>query len=263
MFVQESVITGCVGGRPQTSAVTSQSNSSQVRFVPNPTWKRFLDVGLIVLSTPIWLPLMLLIALGVRLLSKGPVLFRQERIGHRGQSFLCLKFRSMRCNADTRSHKEHLQELMNSDAPMVKLDQHNDPRLIPLGHVLRASGMDELPQLFNVIRGDMSLVGPRPCTAYEYEHYEPWQQQRFAVLPGLTGLWQVTGKNKTTFDQMIRLDIHYGRHLSFRRDAVILLKTFGVIGGQIAEIFSNRIKKAQSLLSKNDTHHEEDQETTH
>lgn len=263
MFVQESVLTGCVDGRPQTSAVISQSDSPQVRYFPNPAWKRVLDVGSIVISAPIWLPLMLLIALGVRLLSKGPVLFRQERIGHRGRSFLCLKFRSMRCDADIQAHKEHLQQLMNSDSPMVKLDQRNDPRLIPLGHVLRASGMDELPQLFNVLRGDMSLVGPRPCTSYEYEHYEPWQKQRFAVLPGLTGLWQVTGKNKTTFDQMVRLDVHYGRHLSFRSDLLILLKTFRVIGGQVAEIFSNRIKKAQPLLSKNDTHHEEDQNTTH
>jgi lipopolysaccharide/colanic/teichoic acid biosynthesis glycosyltransferase len=227
--------------------------------VSNPKWKRFLDLALIVILSPLWLPLMAVLAIGIKLVSKGPVFFRQERIGRLGRTFLCLKFRSMRCDAEIQSHKEHLRQLMQSDKPMVKLDQRNDPRLIPLGQLLRASALDELPQLFNVLRGEMSLVGPRPCTVYEYEQYQAWQRERFAVLPGMTGLWQVTGKNKTTFDQMVRLDIRYGRHLSFRRDAWILLATFRVVADQISEVLSNRVKKAQSLLSKNDPDHEKDQ----
>jgi lipopolysaccharide/colanic/teichoic acid biosynthesis glycosyltransferase len=227
--------------------------------VSNPKWKRFLDLALIVILSPLWLPLMAVLAIGIKLVSKGPVFFRQERIGRLGRTFLCLKFRSMRCDAEIQSHKEHLRQLMQSDKPMVKLDQRNDPRLIPLGQLLRASALDELPQLFNVLRGEMSLVGPRPCTVYEYEQYQAWQRERFAVLPGMTGLWQVTGKNKTTFDQMVRLDIRYGRHLSFRRDAWILLATFRVVADQISEVLSNRVKKAQSLLSKNDPDYEKDQ----
>jgi lipopolysaccharide/colanic/teichoic acid biosynthesis glycosyltransferase len=203
-----------------------------------------MDLGLIIVLLPIWLPVMVLIAIGIKLVSNGPVLFRQERIGRKGQIFHCLKFRSMRCDADVALHKEHLRQLMSSDTPMVKLDRKNDPRLIPWGRILRASGLDELPQLFNVLTGDMSLVGPRPCTPYEYEQYQAWHKERFEVYPGLTGLWQVTGKNKTTFDQMIRLDIWYGKNLSFRRDLGILLRTFWVVGAQIYESVSNKCKTA-------------------
>ncbi len=148
---------------------------------------------------------------------------------------MCLKFRSMYCNADTKLHKEHLSYLMKSGQPMVKLDKGRDPRVIPFGQVLRASGLDELPQIFNVLRGEMSLVGPRPCTVYEYEAYSPWHKQRLAAVPGLTGLWQVSGKNRTTFEQMVQLDIEYGRNLSLGRDLRILARTFGVLSGQIMD----------------------------
>lgn len=178
---------------------------------------------------------MLLIAVWIKLVSRGPVIFRQERVGYRGHRFLCLKFRSMLFNADVRLHKEHLSQLMKSDEPMTKLDRGADPRLIPLGSILRASGLDELPQIFNVMRGEMSLIGPRPCTLYEYEAYQPWHKQRFGTLPGLTGLWQVCGKNRTTFEEMIRLDIRYGRELSFKRDLWILAKTVGVLMTQVLE----------------------------
>jgi len=178
---------------------------------------------------------MLLISIGIKVVSKGPVLFRQERIGYEGKKFLCYKFRSMRCDADIRLHKEHLRQLMDSGTPMVKLDQRNDPRLIPLGSLFRASGLDELPQIFNVVRGEMSLVGPRPCTSYEYEQYQPWQKVRFTVLPGLTGLWQVTGKNSTTFEQMVQLDVLYGKHLSLKQDLGILARTFQVVIKQLVK----------------------------
>src|SRR3569833_1628329 len=113
----------------------------------------------------------------------------------------------MRVNAETSSHQNHLKQLINSNAPMIKMDLKGDPRIISCGAFLCSSGLDELPQLINVLKGEMSLVGPRPCTRYEYEQFEPWHKQRFRALPGLTGLWQVSGKNKTTFSQMISLDI--------------------------------------------------------
>ena len=257
MFVQEPAITGCVSDESQTIARSFDTEVLVSRPSRLPVWKRFLDLFLILILIPIWLPVMLLVGLGIKLVSPGPIFFRQERIGHRGRPFLCLKFRSMRCDADVGVHKKYLEDLMKSDAPMVKLDSSNDPRLIPLGNILRASGLDELPQLFNVIRGEMSLVGPRPCTSYEFEQYESWHKERFTSLPGLTGLWQVTGKNRTTFDQMIRLDIRYARRLSPGQDLWILLKTFGVVVGQVEEAFSKRMTKAQTLLSKNGTRNEE------
>jgi lipopolysaccharide/colanic/teichoic acid biosynthesis glycosyltransferase len=191
---------------------------------------------------------MLVIAAGISLASRGPLIFRQERVGYRGRLFMCLKFRSMRCDADVRVHKEHLSQIMKSGAPMIKLDRADDPRLIPYGDLLRASGLDELPQIFNVLKGDMSLVGPRPCTSYEYDQYLPWQKERFEVLPGLTGLWQVTGKNKTTFDEMVRLDIQYRRELSVACDVAILSRTFGVLLQQVGESSARRIEKARTLL---------------
>jgi len=234
MWVQESAITGCSHGENRLSSGTSPVTTLPAG-VSVPLWKRVLDVGLIVVTFPLWIPLMLLISIGIKVVSKGPVLFRQERIGYEGKKFLCYKFRSMRCDADIRLHKEHLRQLMDSGTPMVKLDQRNDPRLIPLGSLFRASGLDELPQIFNVVRGEMSLVGPRPCTSYEYEQYQPWQKVRFTVLPGLTGLWQVTGKNSTTFEQMVQLDVLYGKHLSLKQDLGILARTFQVVIKQLVK----------------------------
>jgi lipopolysaccharide/colanic/teichoic acid biosynthesis glycosyltransferase len=108
---------------------------------------------------------------------------------------------------------------------MTKLDAIKDSRIIPLGGILRATGLDELPQLINVLRGEMSIVGPRPCVGYEYEMYEPWQKRRFDAVPGLTGLWQVSGKNRTTFNQMINLDIEYSERATLWLDVKIMLKT--------------------------------------
>lgn len=190
-----------------------------------PKWKRVLDVTLIVLASPVLVPLMAFIALLIRLVSPGPVLFRQERIGFRGQRFTCFKFRTMVVDADPSLHQGHLQDLLRSDKPMVKMDAKGDPRVIRFGRLLRASGLDELPQIFNVLRGEMSLVGPRPCMPYEFEQYLPWQMERFNAMPGLTGLWQVSGKNRTTFNEMIRLDIQYARHQSLWLDLKIIFKT--------------------------------------
>jgi lipopolysaccharide/colanic/teichoic acid biosynthesis glycosyltransferase len=128
-------------------------------------------------------------------------------------------------NADVVVHQGHLQRLMNSDRPMTKLDKAGDSRLIPCGLLLRTLGLDELPQILNVLRGEMSLVGPRPCLPYEYEMYLPRHRQRCATLPGLTGLWQTSGKNRTTFEEMIDLDVHYARHNSLLMDLKIIVMT--------------------------------------
>jgi lipopolysaccharide/colanic/teichoic acid biosynthesis glycosyltransferase len=178
--------------------------------------------------------------------SAGPILFRQERVGHFGKVFLCYKFRTMFIGADTVSHQGHLHQLIQSDAPMTKMDARGDSRIIPFGRWLRASGLDELPQLINVLRGEMSLVGPRPCLPYEFEKYLPEQRERLDAAPGLTGLWQVSGKNKTTFSEMIRLDIRYARTQSFWLDCRIILKTFPAMLGQFFEMLEHKKSPAQT-----------------
>ena len=205
-----------------------------------PAWKRILDVSFILLLSPALLLFGAVVAVVVKLGSPGPILFRQRRVGYRGAGFTCLKFRTMLADAETESHRQHTQKLIQSKAPMVKLDARKDPRLVPLGSMLRATGLDELPQSINILRGEMSLVGPRPCIPYEYELYEPWQRLRFAAAPGLTGLWQVSGKNRTTFDEMIRLDISYSEHLSPWLDFKIILKTLPAVWGQYSELRESR-----------------------
>ncbi len=187
-----------------------------------------LDTACIFLAAPLLLPLGFLIAVAIKLVSPGPVLFVQERVGFRGELFRCLKFRTMAVNADTALHQGYLQHLMASDRPMTKLDTA-DRRLIPGGHFLRCLGLDELPQLINVLYGEMSLVGPRPCLPYECEQYKPGHRRRFDTLPGLTGLWQVNGKNRTTFEEMINWDIQYVETKSPALDLAIMLRTVPAI----------------------------------
>jgi len=218
--------------------------------VPRPRWKRVLDIVLIVMAFPVLLPLMMLIGLLIRIVSAGPILFKQERIGYLGQRFLCYKFRTMHVNSDTGIHQGHLNQLMNTDAPMIKMDSRGDPRIIPFGGLLRSSGLDELPQLINILRGEMSLVGPRPCVSYEYEKYLPWQRERFNTVPGLTGLWQVSGKNHTTFTEMIQLDIRYARSKTLWLDLKIILKTIPTLMVQIWETRMKRKPAGRPVASK-------------
>ena len=213
-----------------------------------PVWKRLLDCGLIVLAAPVLLPLMVLIGALVRIVSSGPVFFRQERIGFRGSRFMCFKFRTMFVGVDTAVHRGYLNDLMNSNAPMVKMDSHGDPRLIPFGLWLRSTGLDELPQLINVLRGEMSLVGPRPCIAYEYEKYTEEQKERFNTLPGLTGWWQVSGKNRTTFTEMIELDIDYARRKSLWFDIKIIFKTIPAILTQIRDVLARKARRPAPVV---------------
>ena len=148
---------------------------------------------------------------------------------------MMIKFRTMKVDVETQSHERHLEQLMQANCPMTKLDASGDPRIIPGGRILRATGLDELPQLFNVLRGEMSLVGPRPCTPHEFQYYKPWQQERVNAAPGLTGYWQVNGKNKTTFTEMINMDIFYAKNMSLWLDLAIMLKTLPAIMVQVFE----------------------------
>jgi len=200
-----------------------------------PGWKSVLDCTCILLALPIWLPVMILLMVVIRLASPGPIFYRQKRVGLGGRHFLIWKFRTMKVSAETESHERHLEELIRVNSPMTKLDEYGDPRLAPFGRILRASGLDELPQIFNVLCGEMSLVGPRPCLPNEFAHYQPWQRERVNGLPGLTGYWQVNGKNKTTFNEMIAMDLFYLKNLSFLLDLKILFKTCAVMVGQIFE----------------------------
>ena len=203
-----------------------------------PRWKRIVDIlgGSVCLL--LFLPVCLAVAALIKTVSPGPLFFRQERLGYMGKPFTLWKFRTMALNTNAGIHEEHLRNLIRSDTPMRKLDEHSDARLIPLGKWIRQLGLDELPQLVNVLRGEMSLIGPRPCLEYEAKQYESWHRGRFNALPGLTGLWQVSGKNRTTHTEMMRLDIDYVRRKSFILDMKITLLTWPAILRQALEGFS-------------------------
>lgn len=205
-----------------------------------PLWKRAFDLTLILLIAPGWLLVGAMVALIIKCGSPGPVFFRQKRVGYKGKEFTCFKFRTMKTNAEVDSHRNHFERLVKSQVPMTKLDARNDPRLVPLGALLRAGGLDELPQLLNVLRGEMSLIGPRPCIPYEYALYEPWQRRRFDAVPGLTGLWQVNGKNRTTFEEMVQLDIQYAATCSFWLDLKITCKTAPALFKQYRDLRAQR-----------------------
>jgi lipopolysaccharide/colanic/teichoic acid biosynthesis glycosyltransferase len=215
-----------------------------------PRWKRTLDVAFILLVLPLLIPLAVLIAAVIRMVSEGPVLFQQERVGYLGKRFMCLKFRTMFVGSDAGIHQGHLNQLLSSNVPMVKMDAKGDSRIIPFGLLLRSSGLDELPQIINVLRGEMSLVGPRPCLQYESDKYLPWQKERFDAVPGLTGLWQVSGKNRTTFAEMIRLDIQYARNKNCWLDIKIIFKTIPALIIQIWDTRKKRKLHSQTVRSK-------------
>jgi len=212
-----------------------------------PGWKRALDLLALLIFGPGLVAIGVGVAIIVRLGSKGPVFFRQRRVGYRGEQFVLLKFRTMHLNAETESHRRHLENLIgDTNAPMKKLDDSEDPRVIPLGAILRSTGLDELPQFINVLRGEMSIVGPRPCIPYEYERYEPRHRKRLDAVPGLTGLWQVSGKNKTTFEEMVQLDVRYAREKTPWLDIRIMLRTVPALVEQVRENRAARQRKSTS-----------------
>jgi exopolysaccharide production protein ExoY len=215
-----------------------------------PRWKRVLDVAAILVALPVVLPLTLVVGTIIRVVSNGPILFKQERLGYRRRPFMCLKFRTMFCGAETGTHQGHLQQLMDSNQPMTKMDAKGDSRIIPFGRLLRSSGLDELPQLVNVLKGEMSLVGPRPCLAYEAVRYLPWQMERFDAVPGLTGLWQVSGKNRTTFTRMMQLDIEYARTKNLILDLKIIFKTVPAL---LEQMWDSRLRRKTATPPTNPT----------
>ncbi|MGH7494584.1 MAG: sugar transferase [bacterium] len=200
--------------------------------------KRGLDVIGAITGLLLFSPLLVLAALLVRTTSRGPILYKQKRVGYRGEYFTFLKFRTMYDHCENRIHQEYVKRLIHGQSgeinngsqaqPIYKIK--NDPRITLVGRFLRKTSIDELPQLWNVLVGEMSLVGPRPPIPYEVEEYEKWHCRRFLeVKPGITGLWQVSGRNKTTFDEMVRLDIYYTKNWSLALDLRILLKTVKVM----------------------------------
>ena len=190
-----------------------------------PIWKRGSDILILLLILPIVAILAALMYGWVQLVSPGTVLFRQERIGRGGKPFTIYKFRSMKPHSSTNVHEAHVEHLIKSNKPMTKLDDSGDTRLIKGGRLIRTSGLDEIPQFINVLRGEMSLVGPRPCLPNEFALYEAHQRHRFAVQPGLTGLWQVSRNQRTTFSEMVMMDNDYVNSLSAISDFYIMLRT--------------------------------------
>jgi exopolysaccharide production protein ExoY len=220
---------------PASEQIRGSDMESVFPFRPIPLWKRALDLGIVFLTSLIWLPVVVIIAGWIAVVSPGPIFFRQERIGLCRRRFRIFKFRTMKVAADTGAHDCHVDALMASNRPLTKLDAIGDPRLIPGGAFLRAAGLDELPQIANVIWGEMSIVGPRPCTLHEFGRYSPWQRARADGVPGLTGYWQVNGKNKTTFSEMIAMDLFYVSNASLRLDLLIICKTIPAVWQQLLE----------------------------
>ena len=214
-----------------------------------PGWKRVFDViGACLCLVAVSL-ILLVAAFLIKCVSRGPVFFKQERIGCRGKTFTMWKLRTYEVSSGTHGHKEYLTKIIvdarndhnnNTDAkPMVKMDGH--PGIIPVvGFLLRKLCIDEFPQLFNVLLGDMSLVGPRPALAYEVKEYAPWHFKRLHAMPGMTGLWQVSGKNRLSFNQMVNLDLKYWQKKSLFLDIKILLKTPWAIVVQIYDCMTGK-----------------------
>jgi lipopolysaccharide/colanic/teichoic acid biosynthesis glycosyltransferase len=196
--------------------------------------KRSMDIAGSLLALLFCLPLFLCIAIAIKLTSKGPVFFRQKRIGQFGQGFGFLKFRSMYVGADAGIHRDYVRQLIsnpngdNRRGGLYKLVA--DPRVTPVGRFLRRTSLDEIPQFLNVLKGDMSLVGPRPPLAYEVDCYQVWHKTRLLVAkPGITGPWQVAGRSRVKFDDMVRMDLEYAKSRSLWLDIKILLKTPGAV----------------------------------
>jgi lipopolysaccharide/colanic/teichoic acid biosynthesis glycosyltransferase len=200
--------------------------------------KRFMDIAGSLCALSVGMPVFAAVALAVKFTSHGPVFFRQERYGLYGRKFTFLKFRSMHVNSDSAIHQEYMKRFIADTASLdaasgkVTYKIKSDPRVTPIGRFLRKTSLDELPQFFNVLVGDMSLVGPRPPLSYEVEAYSVWHRTRLlAAKPGITGLWQVAGRSRVKFDDMVRMDLRYAASWSLWLDVKILLQTPGAVLG--------------------------------
>ena len=221
------------GGRPADKRLYPDLSPRDPAAKASQSIKRCIDVfgsfcALVLLS-----PLLLVIAVVIKLTSKGPILFTQQRLGQYGVRFTFLKFRSMYFQNDPKIHRDYVRQLISGNQGNQQQSSHvgvykikNDPRVTPVGRFLRKTSLDELPQFFNVLKGEMSLVGPRPPIPYEVETYDIWHRRRFLeVKPGITGLWQVEGRSKVKFDEMVRLDLKYAKTWSPWLDIKILMRT--------------------------------------
>lgn len=204
-------------------------DAGQIVANPLPGWKRGLDITISLIALLLCAPLFVFAALGIKLSSPGPIIFKQTRVGFVQRPFALLKFRSMCADADAESHRKLMKRIISQEDDRGETKLESDQRIFPFGLFLRKSSIDELPQLINILKGEMSLVGPRPCLPYEAEEYLHWHTRRFYTMPGLTGLWQVSGKNKLSFKQMIRLDISYEKRLSLILDIKILCRTIPAV----------------------------------
>ncbi len=199
--------------------------------------KRLVDVGVSLTVIILGLPFYLAVALLIKLTSRGPVFYSQKRIGEQGRVFTLFKFRTMRPDSDDSIHREFTRSFIEGRMPNSSLDEKtpsvykltNDPRITAVGNFLRKTSLDELPQFINILRGEMTLVGPRPPLQYELEYYEEWHKLRLEVRPGLTGLWQVSGRSSVSFDEMVKLDLYYIEHWSLLLDLKIMMRTIPVM----------------------------------
>jgi exopolysaccharide biosynthesis polyprenyl glycosylphosphotransferase len=224
-----AVVDDVVASSPALYIVADTSHFSGLQG----TLKRLLDIALASLAVLLLSPLLLVIVLLVKRSSPGPILFVQERIGKNGVPFDFYKFRTMVHNSDDAIHRQFAAMFITGgEQPETKkrvFKMTDDPRVTRVGRWLRKTSLDELPQLLNILKGEMSLVGPRPPIAYELDLYQPWHHERLRVTPGLTGLWQVSGRSNVPFEEMVRLDIQYINNWSLGEDLRIIAKTIPVV----------------------------------
>jgi lipopolysaccharide/colanic/teichoic acid biosynthesis glycosyltransferase len=221
------------GGRPADKSLYPDLYPTSISAKSAHTIKRSIDIVGSVFALALLSPFLILVAVAIKLTSKGPILFRQQRLGQYGARFTFLKFRSMYYQSDPKIHQNYVRQFISGKHDLTPAGGHNgvfkiqdDPRITPVGRFLRRTSLDELPQFLNVLKGEMSLVGPRPPIPYEIETYELWHRRRFLeVKPGITGLWQIEGRSRTKFDDMVRLDLQYARTWSPWLDIKILLRT--------------------------------------
>jgi len=224
--------------------VSQSASSSTQAIVAKPltvpfwydTVKRILDIIVALVGLVLFFPLWLLIAIAIKVTSPGPILYVADTVGKDGRIFPFYKFRTMRNDSDEAPHKQYLARFVEKNEPYTIIRREdgseervykivNDSRVTRIGRILRATGLDEAPQLLNVLKGEMSMVGPRPPRVAEYEHYEDWHKQRLTVMPGITGLYQVTARSVVPFDEVVRIDLEYIRKRSLRLDLRIMLLT--------------------------------------
>jgi len=216
--------------RPNVTAKVPANEGASPEFVirdgaPYRIAKRVFDLAVAAAALVLLIPIIPLIAVMIKLDTPGPVFYRQQRVGRRGRVFDFYKFRSMFADADER--KKEVEALNEQDGPVFKV--RSDPRVTSVGRFLRRSSLDEIPQIFNVVKGQMSIVGPRPPLPSEVLRYQPWHRKRLEVTPGITCLWQISGRSHVSFNEWMRLDMEYIKQRSLRTDLLILLKTIPAV----------------------------------